>query len=769
MTATTIFFNGQTIARPGSYSEVDATGLEAPALGASGIIALLATSYGGIPYDQIVDPQNDLTRVRNSGQLLRAIRAGDLREAGQHLFSPSNDPDVPSGAQEVVLIKVNPANPSSATFGNTDGDALTLTSRDYGLFTTQINVTIADATAGAPAKAVTVVFEDSTEVFDDIGTDAKFTVQYSPGSDGAQRATADVSASAFEINFERDDAGLDSVVTTQATGGASLEVLSSDVGDTTQSVTVYGLDASNAPQTQTVTLNGTSTVAIPGTWNLETAAVLDAAAAGTVTIRNVAGAVVVFDIPPATLSEGRTVLDIPVEDGSTPGLAVLADGATTQRVVYRGIGQNNLPIAEVVTLNGTTAVPFVGLWKHIESVELADVEVARTLTLSGRMINAPYASVVNLQQLKDKVNANSDFALVNVIGNPKEFSLSELDIVSGVDVRDPATGSFAAILYDIVEAINASSQLITATKASPATGAPDNTVGATFLTGGHEGDATPGNEGVPTASASDWTNAIDLLKRVQVNTLVPITSDAAVHALCDAHCAFMGGIGRDERDSVVGAAVGETVAQLKARALALNSRHTRLCGQEVIKFNTANERVYQSPAYQAAIVAGMQAGSDVGVPLTFKFANVLGLRQSTTWNPIDDAEEMIRGGVLFMEDVPNRGRRIVRNVTTHLSSNNIAFTEASVNEAVNYAVKNLRTNLEAAVGKKGFSGTINAAKGIAEAILDELLNDGVIVGHRNLTIELILDTLEVEVEIAPVLPVNFVTTVAHLVTIPQAA
>ena len=108
-------------------------------------------------------------------------------------------------------------------------------------------------------------------------------------------------------------------------------------------------------------------------------------------------------------------------------------------------------------------------------------------------------------------------------------------------------------------------------------------------------------------------------------------------------------------------------------------------------------------------------------------------------------------------------------MTSYLIDDNLAFTEASVNQAVNFAVFNFRTNLEFAVGKRGFSGTINAAKGIALTTLGLLVDAGALVAHQGLDMELVLDVLEVSVEIAPVLPINFVQTTVHLVTVRQAA
>jgi hypothetical protein len=140
-----------------------------------------------------------------------------------------------------------------------------------------------------------------------------------------------------------------------------------------------------------------------------------------------------------------------------------------------------------------------------------------------------------------------------------------------------------------------------------------------------------------------------------------------------------------------------------------------------------------------------------------------------SWNPTDDAEEMVQAGLCFLESVEGVGRRVVRNVTTHLTSDNLAFCEGSVNQAVNFAAYNFRGNMETAVGKKGFAGTLNAGKAVAIGTLGLLVDNAVLVAYRSLSLDLIVDVMEVSVEIAPVLPVNFVKNVLHLVTIRQSA
>ena len=273
---------------------------------------------------------------------------------------------------------------------------------------------------------------------------------------------------------------------------------------------------------------------------------------------------------------------------------------------------------------------------------------------------------------------------------------------------------------------------------------------------------------------ANYQAALNLLKQVRVNTIVTTTGDTAVHAAIEAHCAYMGGAGRSERDTKLGAMNATlddvpTKAEMKSQAVDLNSRHAQLVGQAVERFNTAGVRAEFMPPFTACIAAGMQAGSPVGTALTHKGCNVLGFRQDVSWNPAEDAEELIQAGLLLMETVDGVGRRWIRGVTTYLLSDNLAFSESSVNEASNFAAFNFRTAMEFFVGQLGFSGTENGAKGVAINQLGLQVDAGVLVGYQSLAIDIVLDVLQVSVQIAPIIPLNFVTTTLHLVTAQQLA
>jgi len=768
MAATTIFFNGRTISVPGSYSEVDASGLEQVGLGAAGIVAAIGTAEGGIPVTDI-EELDDYIRIKKPEAGRSEFRSGDLREVIEMLFAPSADGDIQGGAVEVVCMKVNPATQSSASFSNSQGNALDLESVDYGAFTEQINVSIASGTT--KGKLVTIIFEDTTEAVDDLGGDTMFSLKYTKPTNGWDTMTGQCLAGGIiQALGTRATLGMDSDIGTTLAAPGAIEVVSASGADITQTVTVYGLDGTGAPVSETLTLTGA--VAAVGTQVFAAGDVLGAAVTGTtagnVSVRPSGGGADVFTItagadPVAGLVRGSTMYAASV-------LTLVSSGASTKDVIISGRNTSGAATLEKITLTGAVAVAGLGVFSEITAIVLGDVEVAQTITSSATAVQTTPAIQNTLQRVLDYFNArqiSGPYGFVaTMVTSQTSLDPDNLDVmVAAITILDPAEHDFLADLYAIVAWVNQNSALITAAAATGASGgAPDNTTSPVFLQGGSEGSPITAN----------WQTALNLLKQTRVNSVVALTGDPAIHAMVEAHCAYMGGIGRSERDACLGAlntALTDvpTKTEFKAQVVDLNSRHTRLAGQSIERFNTSSERTTFMPPFTAAVAAGMQAGSAVGESLTYKFANVLSIKSHSSWNPTDDAEEMIRAGCLILENVEGVGRRWVRNITTHLSSSNIAYTEASVNEAVNYSVFNFRTNMEFAVGKKGFSGTVNGGKAVAISTLGLLVDGKILVEYRSIDVELIVDVMEVSAELAPVIPINFVKSTIHLVTVRQSA
>lgn len=854
-----IFFNGRLISIPGSYSEVDASGLEQVGLGASGIVAVIGTAVGGKPVSSSMETDDFLTATR-PGQVRTMFRSGNLREAGAILFDPSRDPDISAGAQEVVFMKTNQSTQATLTRSNTLGTSITLTSEDYGAFANQINVTQAAGTS--QGYLLTVNFESDSETGDNVGGDNMFSLKYDEtGGTGWDTMTAQVLPGGIRANGTRDQAGLDSDVTTGSDGLITVE--SASAADVTQTVTVYGL-VGGVPTRETFTLAGTSQQTSTNIFDAASvfAAELDVVSAGNILVKDDLAATL-LTITAATLVTGG-VKGARMWVNAGDKVNAVADGASTAGVWMVGKDTSGAWMIDRIVLNGAVGVEGAQTtWTEINFIVLGEVAAARTVAINATAVETLNTVQNTLTKCGDYFNSKTGFTWTTITGLTT-FDPADLDLTGGTPENiDGVTVNFLADLFYIMDWYDSSSSLVDATRitfvptvwdidittvanatayvvtinsttitytsdgsateleinqglrdlinrhedlnplvtaASHGTDTsrvtvtaqgpggftisetdtrltlvagtttagvgqpPGNTTAAEFLTGGAEGAST----------AADYQTALDLLKKRDINTIVALTHDPATHAAVVAHCDYMAGIGRSERDACLGLlnAAGTTYptkAEAKTQIQALNTRHVRAFAQKVDRFDTTGERTTFDPWALACVAAGMQAGSDVATPLTFKYTNTLKFTQSSTWNPLDDAEEMINAGLCFLEQVDGVGRRFVRNVTTHLSTSNLAFVEASLNEAANFSSRNFRRNMETAVGKKGFAGTLNAAKSVAVNTLGLLVDREIINTWQALTLSLSADVLEVDVEIAPVIPINFVKNTIHLVTVSLSA
>ncbi len=766
MAATTLFFNGILTSIPGAYSKVNAAALESIGLGASGIVAVLGTCQGGKPVGEMTSA-GELERITRPGKEDELFRSGDLLEAIPFVFTPSSDEEIEGGAQLVIPVKVNPATQSAATLPNAQGDALTWTSKDYGAHTEQINISITTATPPLTGKLLVITFEDLIETVDDLGGDDLLTLTYDGSdADAWDTVTALVeTAGDLSCDATRDVGGLDGDLTTPLAAPGTIEVLSNAGGDVGQVVTVYGLTGAGAVIREVFVLNGTA--AQVGTATYAAGDVLgveiSGTIAGTVSVQASGGGAVVFAVSAGADPVGGLVRGVAMfVSGSA--VTIVLDAAGTEDVILVGTGVTGAILTETLALNGTTPVPGAALFSTITAIVVGDVAAARTLTASAEAAKSQASIQNTLQKLADYFNARSvgtDGFECTLLTGTISFDPDNLDTaVSAVDCFSPAEPGFAADLYEMITWVTLNSQLVTVALAAGTTGgALSNTAAPVFLAGGGEG----------TTQQANWQAGLNLLRTLRINTVVPVSSDPAVHAACEAHCAYMGGAGRNERDTVVGIQnAGQTApptkTEIKTQILALNSRHVRVVAESMDRFNKAGVRTTFQPHFTALLVAGMQAGSPVGTSLTNKYASVLDVARDSSWNPSDDAEEMIQAGLLFLERREDIGHRWVRNITSYLKAANLAFIEGSVNEAVNFSAYNFRTAMEFVVGKKAFAGTEKAGEGVAIGILDGLIGAEALTDYRSLSLDLTLDVLEVAVEMAPVIPINFVPTTIHLVT-----
>lgn len=775
MSATSIYFNGRMTRIPGAYSEIDASALESIGLSASGYVACIGTALGGKPYTAIDgnDVPGTIQKSTRPGQAKLYFQEGSvLRKSEDLLFGPSNEEDI-QGAQRVYWLKVNQAAPSTGTFNNADGAALVLTSAGYGYHTTRINVLIGAGTV--QGKKYVVTFDDTVETIDNVGGGGMYSLIYAAATpaQGFTTITHQVTALKTESAFTKTAAGLDTDIINQvAVGGyssAKIELVSDD-GSDAQTVYVYGVDGSGDAVIETMTVNGMSVVTSTGQFAEVHGARISAAPTGTITIRNLSGGTTITTLTPGAATKALNIGSNLVVGGAA--LTIVADAADTSQITIVGRNTSGQAQAETLTVNGTTPVVGTATWSYIDYIAVGALAAARTLTVSGVAVLATYAGGYDtLQKQADLYNTKDGFTF-SILSGSTTFDMTNMDIYAATSILTLAT--FGADLWEAITAINNASDLVVATRGTPGTGAPDNTATAVYLSGGNEGSTTPGQEGVPTATASDYQAAIDILKKLYVNSIVVMTADPAVHAQLKAHIAYMCGAGRMERDGAVGLMnTGQTglatKSEAKTQIVALNTRHLRAVAQQVERYDSDGNKEKLDPFYTTCIVAGMQGGSVVGTSLTRKYLDTLGVYSDTTVDTKDDAEDLIEMGLMFAEQIDGVGFRWVRNVTTHLTTSNIAYTDASVNEAMNYSVYNFRLQMEDMVGETGFAGTVNAADGKARGILDELMDEKALTAWRSLDITLLGDVMETAVQMSPVIPINFVKNYIHLYIVPVSA
>lgn len=278
----------------------------------------------------------------------------------------------------------------------------------------------------------------------------------------------------------------------------------------------------------------------------------------------------------------------------------------------------------------------------------------------------------------------------------------------------------SATTYAMIDWINRYSSRITATRASDSNVGMPATLSATYMTGGGEG----------TTSNSNWLAALNALVNTSINYLVVCSDSTTVHGYVKSHMATRWGVGSSEAIAHVGSAVDDTKTVIRSRAKALQDPNTCLWFQEAQREDDKGVATWYAPWALAAMAAGIQAGTPIGEPLTYKRLEVSSIRNHSSIDLVgnDDLEDLIEDGVcsarFYDEDY-----RVVRALTTYSGSENSYEISPSVRTAVAWTVKKVRARVRLNhFAKRGASGDVGDIKGTIVATLEEVRDvDGAIV------------------------------------------
>jgi len=482
-----------------------------------------------------------------------------------------------------------------------------------------------------------------------------------------------------------------------------------------------------------------------------------------------------FD-PSAQTGGPASVVAVRVNPATQASLALL-DGASATVVnlvsTDYGLWTNQIKLKiEAATTAGRKLTTQVGnsyfsqddVLRNAFTVRYTGGAASAQMTVNGTTVTlaAPTGTTVatidlatypTIQQLVDRINVVTGFTAAVLDGNGAAPTLQGLDFVTAQDVKT-ATYTATAHLQAIVDWFNGLGEgFVTATRPA-GVGTLPAVLPFTYLAGAVDGVVTN----------TEWSNAFTTLQTVDVQWVVPVSSDPSIHAMADSHVAFMSGVGRMERRAICGAPAGTSDATAITLAKAINSDRTSLVHLGYYDFNAAGTLTLYPPYMTAALLAGAFSGVNPGTSLTNKTIKVRGLERKLR-NPTD-TDALITGGVLCVEDTA-QGFKVVKSISTWLVNDNYNRVEVSTGVALDFVARNVRLALDVLRGEKGNAMALARAKSIVRGTLTELARDepqgpGVLAGDatnpafKGISVSLDGDVMRVEFQCSPVVPTNYI-------------
>lgn len=429
------------------------------------------------------------------------------------------------------------------------------------------------------------------------------------------------------------------------------------------------------------------------------------------------------------------------------------------------------------------------------------VATGLTTTLTGVVgddLNITFSTGQTLRNLVDTINQNVNYLATVPDGiNADTTLVADFDFGPATEQTvlnsEELTASTVGLTQNCAQMVayfNSISALVTASRPTGNTydgsGFPADIGDPISLTGGTRG----------TSSNTDFQNGLDEVLKVRANSVVPLIDEdlvnegnsstatvASVAAQLKDHVIAARGAAGSERGGFIG--FQGTKSEIIAQANSLNDTDVALCCQNPTITNASGSLQEFNPFMMAVMAAGMRAGvSEVGEPLTNKTLKVSGLSQDASWDPADttDSNDMIKAGVMFAKTTAGVGTRWVRDITTYVKDNNLAFSEGSVRDAVRFIAYGLRTTLvDRFTGRKAAPATINAIKDTAATFLELARTNSIIVdstdpatgatvrAYHNLKVTSSGDTVTIKVGIFPVPGINFTLNELFLQLPTQAA
>lgn len=732
--AISVSFNGSTIYKPGSYSkrQIDLGG--GFPLSPTGLIALFGEAAAGTPGSAVPNIANNVFTPDQMPAIKQLYRSGPIVDACNFLFAPGADGAIPSGAQAIYIYKTNASTLATLALANSWG---TVSAREYGVGGNRLT----HSNALVPATSATTT-SASTQTLSGGPLDTKTLVLAIQGSSTQNTFTVPSSTTTralLQTAFNTGgnwSGGVPSGVTFTVGGSA----------DTAATVTVTRSASSN-PHREGFGRN----------FELVSGSLLGTGAG---TIRIPAGLVVAGseDMSILTVQNTRDLVSETATVGGNVVLKVGRLGGVTPQVVIN---------ATQILLKENSVDEYVLNKADFDTVQqVADFITAST---SGDWM-ATVGSVLFGQlapSVLDQVTVGAAASALDADHLPAHIKKD------AVEVKD----FFAA-----------SGNVSLAAGANAVCGLPD-ALSSTYLAGGAAG----------ATNTASIVNALQVFQKVRVNAVVPLFSRdsdedvadmqtdasssytiAGIHQAVKTHCSLMRTTkARSERQGYL--SVKDSFANCKIAAQTLADASSQLMIQDIKQNDSDGVIKWFQPWALACLMAGARGGSPVGLPMTNKYLNCSGIRQTAQsmstadadivedFDPDTQYEDAIRNGLTFLEHPQSGGFRVVVDNTTYGRDGNWVYNRAHVLYAADVLEYDFRTQLQNIY--VGVKNTVSAAEiaQTCESILGTYLAQGLTVstadakqGFKQLVVQLDGNTVNVNVTVKLVEGIDFVLSTINL-------
>lgn len=710
--AINVSFNGATIYKPGAYSKTTIDLSGNVPLGPAGLVAIFGEADAGAPGSAETNIADNFFTADRLIEARNKYRSGPIVDALNFLFAPSSDGAIPNGAQTVWVYKTNTSVRASLALAGSYG---TVRAKEWGVGGNQVSLKILAAAETAPAKTGTapVAFGAALD-------DASFSVRINGGA----AAVVTLSSTALDHGTL------------------------ADLVDELNTLLPAGVTASVAGAAIKLELNAAPSQYQEG-WG-RSLELVDSTPGDLAKLGLTAGLSVAAAEPSCTITINQK-RDLLSEEDTVGGNVILQ------------IGRDST--------GGATSA----------SVAVTATQVVLTDSAGSNTFDK--AAFVTIKQLAESISLYPGWSAS--VSSPvyNQLGLDALDQVSAVGAFGATGAKPARLKKDAMEVQDLFEQSNVAELVAPVAKGLPAALTETLLSGGAKGGTL----------TTDVVNALSKFEKFHVNSVIPLfsrnaTSDIAdsltdasstytidgIHQAVKTHLSLMKTTKKkSERQGYL--SVKASYSDCKDKIGNMADARVQMVIQDIRQANAQGVIKWFQPWALSCLMAGSRGGAPIGLPMTFKFMNCSGIRQTAQsmntpeadivvdFDPDTQYDDAIQSGVTFLEAPRTGGFRVVVDNTTYGVDDNWVWNRANVIYAADIVAYNFRNTME--LRYIGVKNTLiaNEVKGTAESVLATFLAQGVTVstadapqGFKSLSVRIEGNTIYISVTIKLVEGVDFV-------------